>query len=57
MEELLSKLLNINALKFLNTSNRIKQSIINYIYGLISVVYWSIYEQIEGYDDAIKKTW
>ena len=29
MDELLSKLLNINALKFLNTSNRIKQGIIN----------------------------
>lgn len=55
MEDLLSKLLNINALKFLNTSNRIKQSIINYIYGLISVVFGLIYEQTEGYDDAIKK--
>lgn len=55
MEELLSKLLNINALKFLNTSNRIKQSIINYIYGLISVVFGIIYEQTEGYDNAIKK--
>ena len=32
MEELLSKLLNINALKFLNTSNRVKQGIINYVY-------------------------
>lgn len=54
MEDL-SKLLNINALKFLNTSNRIKQSIINYIYGLISIIYGLIYEQTEGYDDAIKK--
>lgn len=35
MEELLPKLLNINALKFLNTSNRIKQGIINYIYYII----------------------
>ena len=55
MEELLQKLLNINALKFLNTSNRIKQSIINYIYRLIYVVNVLIYEQTEGYDDAIKK--
>lgn len=38
MEELLSKLLNINALKFLNTSNRIKQGIINYVYGVIIVI-------------------
>lgn len=35
MEELLKKLLNINSLKFLNTSNRIKQSIINYVYYII----------------------
>ena len=35
MEELLLKLLNINALKFLNTSNRVKQNIINYIYGIL----------------------
>ena len=35
MEELLSKLLNINRLKFLNTSNRIKQGIINYVYYII----------------------
>ena len=35
MEELLKKLLNINALKFLNTSNRIKQGIINYVYYII----------------------
>lgn len=34
MEDLL-KLLNINALKFLNTSNRIKQSIINYVYHIV----------------------
>ena len=33
MEEL-QKLLNINALKFLNTSNRIKQGIINYVYHI-----------------------
>ena len=38
MEELLSKLLNINALKFLNTSNRIKQGIINYVYGIIMFI-------------------
>ena len=38
MEELLSKLLNINALKFLNTSNRIKQGIINYVYGIVIVI-------------------
>ena len=55
MEELLSKLLNINALKFLNTSNRIKQGIINYVYKFFYVVYELIYEQTEGYDDAIKK--
>lgn len=35
MEELLKKLLNINSLKFLNTSNRIKQGIINYVYYLV----------------------
>ena len=35
MEELLKKLLNINALKFLNTSNRIKQGIINYVYYIV----------------------
>lgn len=34
MEDLL-KLLNINALKFLNTSNRIKQGIINYVYYIV----------------------
>lgn len=59
MEELLSKLLNINALKFLNTSNRVKQNIINYIYKLFSTLYNLIYEQIyssiEGYDNAIKE--
>ena len=38
MEELLQKLLNINALKFLNTSNRIKQGIINYVYGIITFI-------------------
>lgn len=38
MEELLSKLLNINALKFLNTSNRIKQGIINYVYGIVMFI-------------------
>lgn len=41
MEELLSKLLNINALKFLNTSNRIKQGIINYVrYIVMSIIYY-----------------
>ena len=38
MEELLKKLLNINALKFLNTSNRIKQGIINYVYHIVMVI-------------------
>lgn len=58
MEDLLSKLLNINALKFLNTSNRVKQNIINYIYKLFSTLYELIYEQIyssiKGHDNAIK---
>lgn len=55
MEELLSKLLNINALKFLNTSNRIKQSIINYVYYIAaSIVYYFvdlINEQATDIDD------
>lgn len=58
MEELLKKLLNINALKFLNTSNRIKQGIINYVYKLVSVLYEFIYEQIYSAiedSDAIEK--
>ena len=62
MEELLKKLLNINALKFLNTSNRIKQGIINYVYKLAFVLYEFIYEQIyeqihsklKGYNNSIK---
>lgn len=58
MEEL-SKLLNINALKFLNTSNRIKQNIINYIYKLVFTLYAFIYEQIyndiEDHGNAIEK--
>lgn len=58
MEELLSKLLNINALKFLNTSNRIKQGIINYVYKLYFALYTYIYEQIysklEGHNNSIK---
>lgn len=58
MEELFA-LLNINKLKFLNTSNRIKQSIINYVYKLAFALYVFIYEQIyssiKGYDDAIEK--
>lgn len=57
MEELIA-LLNINKLKFLNTSNRVKQNIINYIYKLASALYIYIYEQIynkfEGYNNAIK---
>lgn len=55
MEELLSKLLNINALKFLNTSNRVKQSIINYIYKLVFALYASIHSSIKDYDDDIEK--
>lgn len=59
MEELISKLLNINALKFLNTSNRIKQCIINYVYKLYvtlyELVYVQIYNDIEGHGNAIKK--
>lgn len=58
MEELF-RLLNINALKFLNTSNRIKQSIVNYVYKLAFALYAFIYEQvyssIEGYGNAIKE--
>lgn len=58
MEELFA-LLNINKLKFLNTSNRIKQSIINYVYKLAFALYAFIYEQIynsiKGYDYAIEK--
>ena len=38
MEEQLLKLLNINALKFLNTSNRIKQGIINSVYGIVMFI-------------------
>lgn len=57
MEELIA-LLNINRLKFLNTSNRIKQGIINYVYKLVGALYIYIYEQIynniEGYNNAIK---
>lgn len=58
MKELF-ELLNINRLKFLNTSNRVKQSIINYVYKLAFALYAFTYEQIyssiKGYDDAIKK--
>ena len=58
MEELLSKLLNINALKFLNTSNRIKQGIINYVYKLVyalyEFIYGQIYNDIKGHDNSIK---
>lgn len=58
MEELFA-LLNINRLKFLNTSNRVKQSIVNYVYKLAFALYAFIYEQvyssIEGYGNAIEK--
>lgn len=58
MEELF-RLLNINALKFLNTSNRVKQSIVNYVYKLAFALYAFIYEQvyssIKGYGNAIKE--
>lgn len=54
MEELL-RLLNINALKFLNTSNRVKQGIINYIYKLVFILFEYIYSSIKDYDDAIEK--
>lgn len=57
MEELLQKLLNINALKFLNTSNRIKQSIINYVYYIVvSMIYYFddlINSYIRDIDDKI----
>lgn len=49
MEELLSKLLNINALKFLNTSNRIKQGIINYVYGIIAFIIAYCRDLIDSY--------
>ena len=55
MEELLSKLLNINALKFLNTSNRVKQSIVNYISKLVFILSEYIYSGIKDYDDDIEK--
>lgn len=58
MEEL-SKLLNINTLKFLNTSNRIKQGIINYVYKLVytlyEFIYGQIYNDIEDNSNAIEK--
>ena len=49
MEELLSKLLNINALKFLNTSNRIKQGIINYVYYIIELIIYYCDNLINSY--------
>ena len=49
MEELLSKLLNINALKFLNTSNRIKQSIINYVYYIVVSILFYCEDLIKAY--------
>ena len=53
MEELLSKLLNINALKFLNTSNRIKQGIINYVYSIIMLIMYYCEELVMGYTSDI----
>lgn len=49
MEELLSKLLNINALKFLNTSNRIKQGIINYVYYIVVFITRYCRDLIDSY--------
>lgn len=48
MEKIL-KLLNINALKFLNTSNRIKQGIINYVYYIIILMEIYCDELIKAY--------
>ena len=53
MEELLSKLLNINALKFLNTSNRIKQGIINYVYYIIMSILFYCNDLINNRIDNI----
>lgn len=56
MEELL-KMLNINALKFLNTSNRIKQCIINYVYYIVMFIRFDYERLIKSYigniDDKI----
>ena len=49
MEELLSKLLNINALKFLNTSNRIKQGIINYVHYIVIFIVFYCEDLIKSY--------
>ena len=49
MEELLSKLLNINRLKFLNTSNRIKQGIINYVYYIVMSILFYCEDLIKEY--------
>ena len=49
MEELLSKLLNINALKFLNTSNRIKQGIINYVHYIVMFILLYCNDLIKSY--------
>ena len=49
MEELLSKLLNINALKFLNTSNRVKQGIINYVYYIFMSIILYCNDLIESH--------
>lgn len=53
MEELLSKLLNINALKFLNTSNRIKQGIINYVQYIVKSILFYCEELINLYTSDI----
>ena len=49
MQEFLQKLLNINALKFLNTSNRIKQGIINYVYSIITLILFYCDDLINSY--------
>ena len=53
MEELLKKLLNINSLKFLNTSNRIKQGIINYVYYIVMSILFYCDDLIRSYIDDI----
>ena len=53
MEELLKKLLNINRLKFLNTSNRIKQGIINYVYYIVMSILFYCDDLIRSYIDDI----
>lgn len=55
MEEIILKLLNINALKFLNTSNRIKQGIINYVYYIVEFILYYCEDLIKGYIGDIKE--